>query len=234
MKVNILSLINGARKAEGLTVIIDVFRAFSVACYVFANGAEKIFPVGELKRAYNLKAKNPEYILIGEREGKKLPECNYGNSPAEVEKVDFTGKKVIHTTSAGTQGIVNSVNAEEVITGSFVNVQAVVNYIKSSGPEVVSLVGMGEAGKVTAEEDMMCCQYMKDLLLDKKPQKFNEIREKLKNGNGRKFFDSDKNWYKKRDFQLCMKLNKFNFVLKTELFNLEGNEKLISLQKEEV
>ena len=42
MEVTILQLLEGAKKSEGLAVIIDVFRAFSVACYVSGNGAKKI------------------------------------------------------------------------------------------------------------------------------------------------------------------------------------------------
>ena len=32
MKISICHLIEGAKKADGLTVIIDVFRAFSLEC----------------------------------------------------------------------------------------------------------------------------------------------------------------------------------------------------------
>lgn len=136
MNIKILQLIEGARKAEGLTVIIDVFRAFSVACYVFNNGAEKIIPVGSLETAYALKEENGEFILMGERKGKILPGFDYGNSPAHVQGVDFSGKTVIHTTSAGTQGIVNAVKADEIITGSFVNARAVARYILQRKPAV--------------------------------------------------------------------------------------------------
>ena len=34
MKIQILQMIEGARKARGLTVVIDVFRAFSLECYL--------------------------------------------------------------------------------------------------------------------------------------------------------------------------------------------------------
>ena len=34
IKIKILHLIDGAKQAEGLTVIIDVFRAFSLECYL--------------------------------------------------------------------------------------------------------------------------------------------------------------------------------------------------------
>ncbi|SCP99363.1 2-phosphosulfolactate phosphatase [Anaerobium acetethylicum] len=34
IKIEILQLLDGARQAKGLTVIIDVFRAFSLECYI--------------------------------------------------------------------------------------------------------------------------------------------------------------------------------------------------------
>ena len=62
-------------------------------------------------------------------------------------KIDFSGKTVIHTTSAGTQGLVNAVQADEVITGSFVNAEAIVSYIRRQAPAMVSLVSMGTAAR---------------------------------------------------------------------------------------
>ena len=50
MNIKVLHLINGAILAEGLTVIIDVFRAFSTACYAINNGAGEIIPVGDINR----------------------------------------------------------------------------------------------------------------------------------------------------------------------------------------
>ena len=41
MKTEIFHLIEGAERAEGLTVVIDVFRAFSMECYLYAAGAEE-------------------------------------------------------------------------------------------------------------------------------------------------------------------------------------------------
>ena len=46
MKIEITHLIEGARQANGLAVIIDVFLAFSMECYLYAFGAEEIRPVG--------------------------------------------------------------------------------------------------------------------------------------------------------------------------------------------
>ncbi|MFP4015771.1 MAG: 2-phosphosulfolactate phosphatase [Halanaerobiales bacterium] len=182
MEIKSLQLIEGAKKADGLTVIIDVFRAFSTACYVFDNNARKIIPVGKLETAYKLKEDNEELILMGEREGKTLPGFDYGNSPALIQDVDFRNKIVVHTTSAGTQGIVNARGADEIITGSFVNAKAVVEYILKRNPAKVSLVAMGNAGIDPAEEDILCAEYIKHLLEDSKPgicSRDNELLERI-------------------------------------------------------
>ena len=66
-KINILHLLDGARQAKGLTVIIDVFRAFSLECFFYAAGAKLIRPVGSLAEAYALKTLIPGCLLAGER-----------------------------------------------------------------------------------------------------------------------------------------------------------------------
>ena len=45
MKIQILPLVTGAQKATGLTVIIDVFRAFSLEAYMYASGAKKVIRI---------------------------------------------------------------------------------------------------------------------------------------------------------------------------------------------
>ena len=72
MNVEILELIEGAKKAGGIAVVIDVFRAFSLECYLFGRGAERIYAVGGMDEAFALKREHPEYILIGERHGKMV------------------------------------------------------------------------------------------------------------------------------------------------------------------
>ena len=101
MNIKILHMVDGAKNATGITVIIDVFRAFTVDVYLMNNGAKKLIPVGDMQIAYDFKEKDSNCILVGERHGKILPGFDYGNSPSQIKDVDFTGKTVIHTTSAG-------------------------------------------------------------------------------------------------------------------------------------
>jgi len=202
-----------------LTVIIDVFRAFSTACYVFGNGAKKIIPLGNIDIAYKLKKENLYFLLIGERDGIKPKNFDYGNSPTQIENVDFTNKTIIQTTSSGTQGIANATNADEIITGSFVNVQAIINYIKKQNPKEVSLVAIGLGGVRISDEDKLCAEYIKNALQNR-PNNFSNIIEHLrKYRSAHVFFDPDIDWAPERDFDLCLSLNKFNFVLKVEPYS---------------
>ena len=216
MNIKILQLIEGAKQATGLAVIIDVFRAFTVEAYLVNNGVKKLIPVGDKQIAYDYKEKHKDCILIGERHGIMLDGFDYGNSPSQIEKINFTGKTVVHTTSAGTQGIANAKNAKEILTGSLVNAKAIAEYIKMQNPEDVSLVCMGNGGKSEAKEDTLCAEYIKSLLEGKKLNLDKKI-EDLKNIAGKRFFDPKlQDIFPERDFYLSTELNKFKFVLKVE------------------
>ena len=217
MDINILQLIEGAKKAKGLTVIIDVFRAFTTACFIMNNNAEAIYPVGQVSTAFKLKKSILNTVLVGERNEVIIPGFDYGNSPANIENTDFSGKNVIHTTSAGTQGIVNAVNADEIITASFVNVNAVVRYIKSRNPETVSIVCMGKAALEPAEEDTWCAEYIKALILGEKYPIKDRLSE-LRCLEGRRFFRPENQAQcPERDFLLSTSVGIFDFILKAEL-----------------
>ncbi len=216
MNISILHLIEGAEKAVGLTVVIDVFRAFSLACYIVDQGAEKIIPVGDIELAYKLKKKNPGYVLIGERDNKKMPGFDFGNSPFQVKGFDFKGKTVVHTTSAGTQGLANASHVDDIITGSFVNVGAITDYIRKKNPLEVSLVCMGYSASHPIEEDTFCAQYIKDTLENKHTDFENMVRI-IRDTSGKRFFIDDmQDHCPAEDFYLCLDINRFGFVLRAE------------------
>ena len=148
-----------------------------------------------------------------------MPGFDYGNSPSQIENIDFSKKTIIHTTSSGTQGISNVKNAKEILTGSLVNAKAIAQYIKEKGEEDVSLVCMGLEAKSQTEEDNLCAYYIKSLLEGNSIELYNEI-EKLKETSGSKFFDSNQqDIFPQADFYLCTEVDKFNFVLKVEKDN---------------
>ena len=214
MNVRVLQLIEGAKEARGLTVVIDVFRAFSLEAYMLAGGAERIYPIGDVELAYKLKEENPSYILAGERHGKILPGFDTGNAPSLLPLIDVRGKTVVHTTSAGTQGIANARYADEILGASLVNAKATAEYIRKSGAEEVSLVCMGLEALAPTEEDTLCAEYIKSLLTGEDIDLAKEI-EKLRYTSGAKFFDPAQNdVFPMEDFAMCVDADRFDFVIK--------------------
>ena len=219
MKIQILQLIEGARAATGVTVIIDVFRAFSTACYAYHKGAGCIIPVAGIDEAYKIKDLHPDYLLMGERNEMKPPGFDYGNSPFQLPSKGLEGKTIIHTTSSGTQGIAAAENATEIITGSFVNAGAVAAYIRKVQPETVSLVCMGYACEYPTDEDTFCAEFIRDLLMGV-PSDFEKMEQIIGSGSGKRFFSPEKQtWAPVEDFYLCLQPNIFNFILKAEQNN---------------
>lgn len=217
MNINILHLIEGAKQAKGLTVIIDVFRAFSLECYLYDMDVKEIRPVGTIEEAFALKEAIIDSVLIGERHGKKCEGFDYGNSPSSVCAEAVKGKTIIHATSAGTQGIVNAVGADEIITGSLVNAMAVAEYILAKQPEKVSLVCMGNGGVRAAAEDELCAEYIKSILEGRELPDIDKRATDLQNNGGQHFFDENRQEvFPQEDFWMCIKCNRFPFVIQID------------------
>jgi 2-phosphosulfolactate phosphatase len=216
MTLKIADFVAGARHARGLVVVIDVFRAFSLAAYAMARGAKQIWPVGEIEAARELKARQSDAILLGERFAKPLPGFDSGNSPADLERFDVAGRTLIHTTHAGTQGLTAAVEADEVITGALVNAAAIVAYVRQRSPAIVTLVRMGQHACERCEEDDACADLIARRLTGEFPD-VSAIRERLRAApSAAKFFDPACDWAPARDFELCTQFDVFDFVLRLD------------------
>lgn len=216
-QIDILHLIEGAKKAKGLTVIIDVFRAFSLECYLYDMGVKEIRPVGTIEEAFRRREDLKDAVLVGERHGKKCEGFDYGNSPSSIQVENVRDKIIIHTTSAGTQGIVNANGASEIITGSLVNAKAVAEYIMRQQPQTVSLVCMGNGGVRPAAEDELCAEYIKSILEGHELQDFEQRVAKLRYHGGEHFFDEKRqDIYPQEDFWMCTEYNRFSFVIRVD------------------
>ena len=219
MNIKILHLLEGADQAQGLAVVIDVFRAFSLECYLFSRGVQKIYAVGREETAWEMKRKHPDYLMAGERGGVILPGFDYGNSPSQTEHADFQNKILIHTTSAGTQGLVHTcaAGAGEILTGSMVNASAIASYIKEKNPAQVSLVCMGNSGIAPAPEDELCARYIRSILIGEPIEMGPEILSLVNEPSVAKFFDIKwKNVFPVKDLIMCLEYDRFPFILKAD------------------
>lgn len=214
MRIEFLDHVAGARQARGIAVVIDVFRAFSVAPHAFDAGAERVFPVGEVDDAFELRRRFPGAVLAGERHARKLPGFDAGNSPTEIRALDLRGRVLVHTTHAGTQGLVNASQADEVLTGAFVNISAVCRYVRARGADLVSLVRMGHEARERCAEDDLYAECLGQMLRGQ-PAPLAEVRDRLRSAPAaRKFFDPACDWAPRDDFDYCTEVDRFDFVLR--------------------
>jgi 2-phosphosulfolactate phosphatase len=214
MQVECLDFVEGARDARGLAVVIDVFRAFSVACYATAGGARRIHPVAAIEDALALKQQHPDWVFIGERHARRLEGFDFGNSPTDISAADLKGRTLVHTTHAGTQGLRAATGADEVLTGSLVNAGAICRYIESRRPDRVSIVRMGHEATERCAEDDLCAELLAARLAGRDFDT-TAIRPRLAEAtSAQKFFDPSADWAPRTDFDLCTDVDRFDFVLR--------------------
>lgn len=214
MQIQRLSLLEGARQARGLAIVIDVFRAFSVAAYVFDKGARDIVLVGEAQQAFALKQRFPDAILIGEIGGRNIAGFDFGNSPTHIVGAarDFTGRRFIQRTSAGTQGVVNALGADEIVLGNFLCARAMVEHVRQRKPAIVSMVAMGDSGVAKTDEDEACAELLAARLSGEAVDGQAFIARARSGQAGRRFLDNHPD-APTSDVDYCLQLDKFDFVM---------------------
>ncbi|TCK83074.1 2-phosphosulfolactate phosphatase [Albibacterium bauzanense] len=118
-----------------IAVIIDIFRATSSICYGIHNKAEAIIPVSTIEEC--LSHKDEDYLLAAERDGRVVEGFDFGNSPFSYTTEKVQGKTIVLTTTNGTRSIRLSMNAKEVVLGSFLNLTALCNWLAKQSESVV-------------------------------------------------------------------------------------------------
>lgn len=208
-----LSLLGGAAEATGLAVIIDVLRAGSFACYALGAGASRIVAVSEVDEALDLKSKNPEWLLAGERGGVPPAGFDLGNSPSSLPALDLSGRTLIHCTSAGTRGVeAASRTAARVVLGCFANAAAVTKLAAGTQAGVVSLVSMGTEGLLPADEDEALADYLEAVLDGGRPDPRPFVVRACSSQSGLLFRAGDRPGRPGLDLFMCTALNRFDFV----------------------
>ncbi|MET7732204.1 2-phosphosulfolactate phosphatase [Streptomyces sp. NPDC005402] len=143
-------------RAPAVAVVIDVLRAFTVAAYAFAGGAEKIVLASSEDEALELKARHPDWLAL--KDGPPAPGFDAFNSPAMLATHDLSGRTIVQKTTAGTVGALAVADARLLLCASFVVAGATARCLRERGAEEVTFVVTGEEGR--AEEDRACAEYI--------------------------------------------------------------------------
>lgn len=207
MNIKIIEGVEGAKHAKGTAVIIDVLRAATVASYLLNQGVTSITPVSTQEEAFKYKNESPDVLLVGEDQGIKIDGFDLGNSPAEIKQLDLFGKTAIHRSTTGTQGLVNATNAREIIFGSFVSAQPILNYLRAKNPKEITFVPM------YALEDQLFAEYMQDQLLGRNGITLSDIKSKLTQHEWllSSFLSPENTLFPEEDFHLSLELDVFDF-----------------------
>ena len=146
------ALINLFDCTDSIVVIIDVLRATSSICVAFAHGAECIIPLATIEESFVYQKQG--YLAAGERNGEMIEGFDMGNSPFSFMEDRIKGSKIALTTTNGTQAINAVKNAHQIVIGSFLNLNALCNWLTDQNKNVMVLCS-GFKNKFNLE-DTLC------------------------------------------------------------------------------
>jgi len=211
--------LDGCRGANGLVVVIDVLRAFTTAATAFAREAEEILLVSTVEEAFELRARYPDYLLIGEVDGLPVDGFDLPNSPSALQDLNLSSKRLVQRTTAGTQGVVRATGAERLLTASLCVASATCEYIKCLDPPSVTFVETGARGGGSGDEDIACADYMADLL-GGTPREIDKIKRRVRNSRAaQKFAGDNRSVFPRADLEQALKVDCFDFAMEAHRRN---------------
>ncbi|MFF2779805.1 2-phosphosulfolactate phosphatase [Streptomyces sp. NPDC058052] len=143
-------------EVPSVAVVVDVMRAYTVAAWAFARGAERIVLAASLDEALALRTRHPEWVAL--KDGPPAPGFDLVNSPGLLRSADLTGRTVVQKTTAGTVGALAVKDAELVLCAGFVVAEATARVLRARAAGAVTFVVTGEDGR--ADEDLACAEYV--------------------------------------------------------------------------
>lgn len=203
-------------------IIIDVLRATSVITTALANDAIKVFTTHSIEEALEQKIKTPSLILGGERNAKIITGFDFGNSPLEYSKENISGKNILLCTTNGTQAVKKALHAKILIAASFLNLNAVVDYLDKLN-EDFHIICSGTNGNFSLD-DGLCAGLIIHELRKRRTVISNDFGELLTLPFKNESFSLDEllregfhlNFLKNKgysaDVDYCLTINQLNFI----------------------
>jgi 2-phosphosulfolactate phosphatase len=144
-----------------IVVVIDVLRATSAICAAFQNGIKSIIPVPSVEEALDYKKKG--WLAGAERKGQIVDGFDFGNSPFSYMREEFRNREVVLTTTNGTKSLDVAKDAEVVVVGSFLNLDALSKWLAEQNKNVLCLCS-GWQDKFNLE-DTICAGAISEYLI---------------------------------------------------------------------
>lgn len=149
-----------------VVIVVDIFRATSCIVTGLAYGVNAIYPVATVEECKTFK--NKGMIIAGERGGEKVAGFDVGNSPYEYMNDEFKDKDIAVTTTNGTQAILKSIGAEQILIGAFLNLRAMADFILDSNKNAI-IHCAGWKGMVNIEDTLFAGALINEIKATHQP-----------------------------------------------------------------
>ncbi|WP_329619501.1 2-phosphosulfolactate phosphatase [Streptomyces sp. NBC_01255] len=196
-------------EAPSVAVVIDVMRAYTVAAWAFAQGAEKIVLAESLDEALALKARHPDWVAL--KDGPPAPGFGAVNSPGLLRSIDLSGRTVVQKTTAGTVGALAVKDASLVLCAGFVVAEATARVLRTRNSDSVTFVVTGEDGR--AEEDLACAQYIARRVTETGADAGEYLRRGAASRAATELAEGVREGAHPDDIALCLELDRFPFAM---------------------
>ncbi|MET7541154.1 2-phosphosulfolactate phosphatase [Streptomyces sp. NPDC005507] len=196
-------------EAPSVAVVVDVMRAFTVAAWAFAQGAEKIVLAESLDEALALKARHPDWVAL--KDGPPAPGFDTVNSPGLMRSIDLGGRTVVQKTTAGTVGALAVKEASLVLCASFVVAEATARLLRTNKSDSVTFVVTGEDGQ--ADEDLACAQYIARRATEAATDATGFLRRAGESRAAAELAEGVRQGVHSDDVELCLELDRFPFAM---------------------
>ncbi|MFI1279261.1 2-phosphosulfolactate phosphatase [Streptomyces sp. NPDC020858] len=196
-------------EVPSVAVVVDVMRAFTVAPWAFAQGAEKIVLAESLDEALALKARHPDWMAL--KDGPPAPGFDTVNSPGLLRSIDLGGRTVVQKTTAGTVGALAVKEASLVLCASFVVAGATAGLLRTRESDSVTFVVTGENGQ--ADEDLACAQYIARRATEAGTDAAEYLRRAAESRAAAELAEGVRQGVHADDVALCLEVDRFPFAM---------------------
>ncbi|MFF8196321.1 2-phosphosulfolactate phosphatase [Streptomyces bobili] len=203
-------------ETPSVAVVVDVMRAFTVAAWAFAQGAEKIVLAESLDKALALKARHPDWMTL--KDGPPAPGFDTVNSPGLLRTMDVGGRTVVQKTTAGTVGALAVKESSLVLCASFVVAEATARLLRTRMSDSVTFVVTGEEGR--ADEDLACAQYIARRVTETGTDAAAFLRRAADSRAAAELAEGVRQGVHPDDVALCLEVDRFPFAM---VATLEGS-----------
>ncbi len=202
--------------AQGAVIVIDVLRAFTTAAFAFAAGASEILLAGEVNQALALRRAFPDALLVGEINGRPIPNFDLPNSPSVLMGLDLRGRTLIHRTTAGTQGIVRARGASFLLAAGLCNARATAQALLLQRLDAVTLVQTGVLPGGWGDEDIACADLLSLYLRGEAPDLHRLVERVRASRSGRHYRGPADPVFPMADLECAVQVDRFDFAMLVE------------------